>query len=271
MALKFEAKENYQLTVLKSTYSHQHGFDPKAKLQVLPKGYARGLIIRGGKGLSCSLTPADPPGCGVDQREVGNDLEVWLDGKLEGDYTLTARNGAGSKVDEVKIKVVKQRTVKVGFYEASDGKGRGIKFDDANIRPLLDRADSIVGAQTNLRLKRTGKWPLMNSQADLGDRIDLEAPGKTADFRGGWIIQDAEWHVFFVWACKDANGITKSDITVIDANLDPVKMAVTLAHEFIHFCSRPGSGHDGENADLMYKEAPHGIMIREPRQKVLVR
>lgn len=260
------------MTVLKSTYTHQHGFDPKGRLQVLPKGHARGLIIRGGKGLSCSLAPVtNPPGCDVDQREIGNDLEIWLDGKIEGDYTLTARNGAGSKVDEIKVKAVKQRTVKVGFYEASDNKGRGIKFDEANLNPLLERAGAIVGPQTNIRLKRTGKWPLMNSMDDLGNQVDLDAPGATDKFRGGWMIQDAEWHVFFVWACKDAAGITKADVTVIDAFLDPVRMAVTLAHEFIHFCSLAKSGHDAEPNDLMYSKAPHGIMIREPRQRLLIR
>jgi hypothetical protein len=268
---------------LKSTGSlvHRFGFDPAAKFQRIGVGNRKQFGTEGGPPTGLSFKVSPPGVCTI----LSQDMSIKF-GSRQGMATIEAAaagvcklvlaNSAGKAVDEATLNVFPQRNVKVRFYNLVDAKGRqGINATHFSVQPtalesLIDTVNSIVGVQCDVWLHKTGLGLLrdLRTANDMGRAVDID---KFNIFGEPDRDPDAEYHVLFVWGISGThtNGITKSNVTFLDASLPVEKRDTTLAHEFVHFLSGSGivttSDHDGQKSDLMFKTAPHGLMLRKDR------
>jgi hypothetical protein len=140
----------------------------------------------------------------------------------------------------------------------------------------VDAVNSIVSIQVDCMLTPSGDGALrdLSDSRDFGRAVDIN---KTNIFSFTGMDGDAGYHVIFVWAIDGphSNGITKSNVTLLDASLAENKRPITLAHEFVHFLCGSGivtvTDHDDQQDDLMFRTYPHGLNMRKARmQKVRI-
>src|SRR5215475_1894216 len=264
---------------------HFYGFDPAAKFQMMTPGSTHVFTVTGGDPAGCSVE-LDMPGVvsflnppefssvvGPNRRGT-----IPLDGGNVGTTNLILKDKSGKQVDKIEIRVVEQKEIKVRFYNLVDDKNRqGVSLPDTNaafqipaLNQLRDYANRIVSWQCGVSLGMTGTGVLrnLNFAQDLGNAIDINQLNifSTSDRDDA-----AGFHVAFAWkiAGGHTNGITKSNVCLLDASLSGQKREITLAHEFVHFLSGSGivnmNDHDNQENDLLFKIAPHGIMLRKDR------
>jgi hypothetical protein len=269
--------------------THTWGLDSASRFLNLSVGMRKQLSTVGGdpKGMSVDVSPTSictlvgPPN--LTDKVFGRTGFITLEGVAEGDAEIKLLDAGGKTVDKIAIKVVKARTVKVRFYNMVDGKGRqGVRDPDtdadfkvAAFQDLVFALNSIVGLQCDVFMSLTGLGALRNLtfSADLGNRVNID---EVNPFSSSDLDPDAQFHVAFVWGISGghANGITKSNFSLLQAGRTGTKREVTLCHEFVHFLSGGGivrpSDHDDQPSDLMFKTAPHGINMRKARLEKII-
>jgi len=268
-----------------SKLKHFYGFDPADKFHMMTPGSTHVFTVAGG----------DPSGCSVEFDNPGvvsflNPPEfstvvgpgrrgtIPLDGGSVGTTNLILKDKSGKQVDKIEVRVVAPKQINVRFYNLVDEKNReGVAKPDSDplftvhaLNQLLDFANKIVGWQCGVNMAATGSGGLRNLKfaQDLGNAIDID---KLNIFSTTDRDDSAAFHVAFAWriAGGHTNGITKSNVCLIDNSLSGQKREITLAHEFVHFLSGSGivkvNDHDRQENDLLFKIAPHGIMMRKER------
>lgn len=271
---------------------HHFGLDPEAKFQFLAAGARRLLSTVGGPvkgmtfvvtgGSNCKIVSQDMTVAGLN----GRTGMAVIEGTSPGTGTkIELKDGAGKTVDAVDIQVGNFVSTKVRYYNLIDGKGRkGVNtipfaplpplFSEPVLDALTDRVNNIVGAQCDCLLTARAKGAMidLSTSTDFGDRVDIN---KLNIFSFGDMDHDAQYHVIFVWGIDGphSNGITKSNVTLLQASAADDKRDITLAHEFVHFLSASGivtvGDHDDRPSDLLFKTAPHGIAMRKGRLQKL--
>ena len=274
--------------------THHFGLDSEAKFQRLASGSRRALSTVGGPVSEMKFVITGTANCKIVSQDMtvkglgGRNGMVVIEGVSPGTGTkVELKDGAGKTVDAIDVQVGKFVGIKVRFYNLIDGKGRKAvstipfapvppMFSEAKLDTLVDRVNDIVNPQCDCLLAVKGKGAMIDlaTPNDLGDRVDIN---KFNIFSFGDMDKDAQYHVVFVWSIDGphTNGITRSNVTLLEASLSEEKRDLTLAHEFVHFLSGGGvvtiGDHDERQSDLMFKTAPHGINMRKLRlQKILV-
>jgi hypothetical protein len=264
--------------------THFWGFDSQSRFLNLSVGVRKQLSIAGGDptGMSVDVSPTSI--CRfVGQPNLTDKVFdrtgfVTLEGVTEGDAEIKLLDPNGKTLDKVAIKVVKPRFVKVRFYNLVDGKRRkGVSDPDTDVsfslgalQDLVLGVTSIVGLQCDVSMGLAGLGFLrdLTFTADLGNRVKIQ---DVNPFSSPDLDPDAQYHVAFVWGLAEGhpNGITKSNFSLLQADLRDTQREVTLAHEFVHFLSGGGivnvNDHDDLVSDLMFKTSPHGINMRKGR------
>lgn len=273
---------------------HTWGFDPTAKYQRIAAPSARRLLsTKGGSVAGLSFKVTGPPNIKIVSEDMsfkgtgGREGLVCIEGVTAGAGTkLELQNAAGKTIDAIDVEVAPFVGIKVRYYNLIDGKGRhGVStvpfapvpadFNGPALTDLTDNVNSIVATQCDCFLAANGKGAII----DLGTPKDMKNQVDINDvniFSFGDMDADAQYHVIFVWSIAGghSNGITRSNVTLLDASLSLEKRPITLAHEFVHFLSGSGvvtvGDHDDQNSDLLFRTAPHGINLRKSRlQKIL--
>ena len=211
---------------------------------------------------------------------------VAIQGVMAGDSQLALANSSDPSIsyDEITVRVVPIREVRVRFYNLIDTKGRrGIRdpatdasVSNAALRSLVAEVNAMVGPQCGVQLVMSGQGSLqdLNVFADLENRVDI-VKNLNAIYASD-LDRSAQYHVAFVWGIEGshARGITDLNISLMRTDLGPTR-SITLAHELVHFLSGGGTGrpgltvgdHDepGSLLDLMHNRSPHGILMRKDR------
>ena len=268
---------------------HYYGFDPAAKFLMMTPGSTHVLSVASGDpagfsvefdtvGIVSFLNPPDFAAGASAGLNPGHRGTIPLSGDKAGKTNVILKDKAGKEVDRVEVSVVEAREVKVRFYNLVDNKNhQGVRLPDSDVafqipalRQLTDFVNRIVAWQCGVTLTQTGTGVLRNLSfaQDFGNSIDINTLNV---FSTGDRDDNAEFHVAFAWkiAGSHTNGVTKSNVCLLDASLAGQKREMTLAHEFVHFLSGSGiiknNDHDSNESDLLYKTAPHGIMLRKDR------
>lgn len=294
MPARFASLLDFDLDIARAGTStgklvHHFGFDPEARFQQVAVGQRKVLSTVGGdtKGLTATIKPT-----AICKFVTAPDLTskflsrlgiITIEGVAEGEAVLSLTDARGKEVDRVAIGVTKFRSVVTRFYNLVDDKGReGIRNVDTNplftplaIEALVQTINDIVLCQCEVMMVNSGTGAVRNLTfaSDLGTRVDIN---KVNPFSSTDLDKAAQYHVAFVWGIDGAhsNGITKSNFTLIQSSLPSEKRDLTIAHEFVHFLSGSGivtvGDHDDRQSDLLFKTAPHGIMLRKARlQKII--
>jgi hypothetical protein len=264
---------------------HFYGFDPAGKFQMMTPGSTHVFTVTGGDPGGCTAE-FDKPGIvsflnppdftaivGMGRRGT-----IPLSGDNVGTTNLILKDKSGKQVDKIEVRVVEAKEIKVRFYNLVDDKGRqgianpdtSVAFQPAALEQMMSYVNRIVAWQCGVSMSKTGSGAVRNLQfaQDLGNSVDID---KLNIFATSDRDDDAQFHVAFTWgiAGGHSNGITKSNVCLIQTSLAGQKREVTVAHEFVHFLSGSGivkvNDHDDQNGDLLFKTAPHGIMMRKDR------
>ena len=262
---------------------HHFGFDAAASFQRIGVPTRKIFSVQdGGSAVTAMSFDIQPPGiCKIVSQDMSLKMNATRQGVAviesvaPGDCKLILLAG-GTKVDSVSLKAVPVRFVITRFYNLIDAKGRrGVDparpdVSLAALDSLIDQVNGIVGAQCDVWMAKSGQGLLrdLSCRDDLQNKIDIN---RFNIFAQSDMDGQAEYHVMFVWGIDGphSNGITKSNVTMIDASITTEKREITLAHEFVHFLSGGGivtvGDHDTQQDDLMFKTAPHGINMRKDR------
>ncbi|MGL4325566.1 MAG: hypothetical protein ACRCTD_16140 [Beijerinckiaceae bacterium] len=269
---------------------HYFGYDPAGKFMMHNVGDLYALSTTGGSLKDHSI---DFDTSGICSFDSPPDFSYTSGSKAglfpvrsisQGSTNLVLSDASGRAVDKIEIKVVKRRDVIVRFYNLIDGARRTAignpdtnpLFSTAALNSLISRVNKIVFFQCGVRLLASGTGILrdLNFSANLGNAVDILTVNP---FSSSDLDHNAEFHVAFTWGISGggANGVTKSNLCLLQASLQPEKREITLAHEFVHFLSGSGilirNDHDELKSDLMYKDAPHGVMMRKTRLNKIIR
>lgn len=264
---------------------HFYGFDPEGKFQMMTPGSTHVFTVTGGDPSGCSVE-LDKPGVvsflnppdfssivGPSRRG-----SIPLSGDNVGTTNLILKDKSGKESDKIEVRVVEPKQIIVRFYNLVDEKNRqGVAKPDSDplfnvgaLNQLRDFANRIVGWQCGVNMSMAGSGVLRDLRfaQDLGNAIDID---KLNIYSTSDRDDSAAFHVAFAWtiAGGHTNGITKSNVCLLDSSLIGQKREITLAHEFVHFLSGSGivkvNDHDNQQNDLLFKIAPHGIMMRKNR------
>jgi hypothetical protein len=268
---------------------HHWGFDAKEKFQRLAKGCRRVFSTKDGPvagmtfaltgGSNCKIIAID-----MSWRNAGLTGLVCIEGDTPGTgQKLVLQNASGKTVDAIDLQVVGAANGNnVRFYNLIDGKGRRAvsisplsgppaSYLHADLDDLVDKVNSIVSSQADRFLFLSGSGDLLDlaDPRDFGDRVDIS---KVNIFTFTGRDPGADYHVIFVWKIDGShtNGMTQGNVTLLDQSLPVNQRPLTLAHEFVHFLSVTGSGHDSDLTDLMHITYPHGINLRKGRLRKMV-
>jgi hypothetical protein len=274
---------------------HHFGFDEDARYQRIGEQARRLLSTKGGPVAGCSFKITGTPNCAIVSQDLsingpeGRSGLVVIEGKTAGTGTkLELQDSSGKTLDSIDIDVASPVGIKVRYYNLIDsGHSSGVipyqggpvpaAFANSALGDLTDKVNSIVAVQSDCLLAQSGGGALRDLVASnsLGGAVNINS-FNIFSFSGSGMDPDAQYHVIFVWAIDGphSNGITKSNTTLLRADLSEAHRAITLAHEFGHFLSGSGvvtiGDHDDRHSDLMFKTFPHGINMRKARlQKLL--
>lgn len=269
---------------------HDFGFDRSAKFTMIYVGGRAQFSVEGGNpsGMRFEFRPTTAF-CKILSQDISLKIQekvglITIEGIAPGACKLSLVDAKGTTVDEISIDVVPFRSVLTRFYNLIDGKGRRAMRDpgtdpsvsQTTLIDLVFEINSIITPQCGVMMGLSGQGLIrdLGVLADLGNRVDINkhliSLVASSDFD-----RLSQYHIVFVWGIDGGHsrGITHTNVTLIQSNLGSAR-SITLAHEFAHFLSGSGiitvGDHDSDISDLLFKQFPHGIAMRQARLKKII-